>query len=513
MRAIWAAILALACALPRGAAAEGERPRRAALSLGFNRARDPAWPLIRFGDKDAADVGERLRAIGFDSVRVLSAPEETTRSALAQAIAGLDAAAPGPDDVVVVYLSVPGTLTLDAEGALRRILVLADTRPDALTTTGLLVDALVARLDQLRARHRVLVLATSYSAGTKALPQPPLLRGGRQAIGLANGATLVLSAADVAEGAEEDGALGNDVYTHYLLEALSAAVDLDEDGNTTALEAHEYARARTSTFTEGRQHPRLEGDLEARRPAILRAGLGTEAGRWEISGYAPEIDGLELWLDDRVLGTFPGTFALAEGARVLELRRAGSVVRRALSGGPPQHLDAEAILEDGSASMPLTIQGGVTSVLGASGELGSTSALRTLGVSVRWWDVPLLGFELGADLAFSLEGSNPPLGSEAAGLTLVGLSSGLHLGAALELGALRLVAGPRLGLVLIARAGTPSLGALVGPELGFLGAAELSLGRLFFLLEGRAGLLPLIGGSSVRTTAVLGLALGLGVRL
>src|SRR5205814_6468465 len=132
-------------------------------------------------------------------------------------------------------------------------------------TTALSMDKLEGGFKQLASRRRLLVLATCHSGSGKSLlpreveAELATLKAGFYAPPLeeASRAAVVLSASDWGETAREDESLENDIYTHFLIEALAQG-DRNLDGAVTATEAHDWARRRTYAFTGGRQRPSAE---------------------------------------------------------------------------------------------------------------------------------------------------------------------------------------------------------------------------------------------------------------
>jgi hypothetical protein len=127
----------------------------------------------------------------------------------------------------------------------------------------------------------------------------------------------VLSAAAFGEAAREDESLGHDVYTYFLLEALSAG-DRDGDGAVTISEAHDYARERTWRFTQGQQRPASESTILGLDPIVLR-GQRQRDGLPVIYSYSRAAEGISVRLSGQQKGVLPGGFAAAPGKQRLEL--------------------------------------------------------------------------------------------------------------------------------------------------------------------------------------------------
>lgn len=308
-------------AVPADRLARALQPRRLALLIGVQRYQDPAWRPLRFPEADAAALAEVLRdpARGaFDEVEVL--PPGAGRAAVRAALRRLAERSRDERDTVVVYVSSHGTLARDGAGALRRYLVLADTRMADVPGTGLSMDELKADFDGLRSRRKVLVLAACHSGGGKSL-LPDAVQ--QELAGIKAGffvrpieevsrASVVLAASDWGETAREDPKLGHDIYTHFLIEALRVGADRNGDGAVTASEAHDYARRMTYRYTGGRQRPSAESSEVGVDPIVL-VGKVARAGRPELFSYAPALDGFEVRVDGRPLAELPGGVALDAG--------------------------------------------------------------------------------------------------------------------------------------------------------------------------------------------------------
>jgi hypothetical protein len=383
VKRLLAAVLCAACATPgqteKGGlvkvAVDGKalddafRPRRFALVLGIDETDDTGFRPLRFATKDAQDVASALNdpKLGhFDAVRVLTGPEQTTRQAVLAALKGLASLATRPDDVVVVYISAHGTLARDERGVLRRYLVTKDTQLHQAATTGLSMEALKDAMESLPSHRRLLVLATCHSgSGKSLLPKdveaelatlkagfysPPLEATSR--------AAMVLSASDWGEAAREDESLRNDIYTHFLVEALDGSGDRNLDGAVTATEAHDYARRRTYAFTQGRQHPSAE-ILEVGADPIVLSGSMSRLGNPELYSYSPRLDGFTLKVDGEEKTELPGGAAVKPGKRSVELTKGGVVLVSdtvALEEG--QRLELDSLIDKQEPHRSVTLGGG-----------------------------------------------------------------------------------------------------------------------------------------------------------
>jgi hypothetical protein len=383
--------------------------RRLALIIGVNQVADERFRPLRFAHKDAFDLATVLqdRTYGnYDSVTVLTSPEQTTRAALRAAIHKLAVDSTRPEDVVVLYVSAHGTLARDAKGVLRRYLVSSDADFRNVSETALPIDELTSLLDAAGSRRRVIVLATCHSGSGKSLfpsdveaevasMKGPVLRPLEEA----SRASIVLSASDWGETAREDETLQNDIYTHFLIEALSGLGDRNGDGAVTATEAHDYARRRTWVFSEGRQRPSAE-ILEVGADPVVLSGAIRRAGQPELYSYAPRLDGFTLRVDGESRADLPGGVALPAGGHHIELTKGEELLYKDdLSLTTGQRLDLEQLVERHEPSTAISLIGGAFSFLDARSRAEVLPPSAAVGVSIRADHVLLKRVALEADFS------------------------------------------------------------------------------------------------------------------
>ena len=265
------------------AAAQASRPARHAFVVGIDSFADPGFPTLRWATSDARAIAGVLGREGEGwSIALVTAPETTAHDRLLQQ---LDAylTSLGPDDTALVYVSSHGVVDY-VDGRPRRYLVAQDTDPDDLPGTGIEVKELLARVDAAEPRWKVVILASCFGgAGDGVRSAPDFQAEGRRGAARLQPidawprrATVVLSASYMDGPAWEDPELGHEIYTYYLLEALTRPadpdVDLNGDGALSAFEAHGYAAGNTVARTGGRQFPSANLDAVGERDVVL---LGT----------------------------------------------------------------------------------------------------------------------------------------------------------------------------------------------------------------------------------------------
>jgi uncharacterized caspase-like protein len=69
--------------------------------------------------------------------------------------------------------------------------------------------------------------------------------------------------------------LGHGLFTHYLVQGLRGAADLDRDGIVSLQELYQYLEQQVSQKSRsigGNQHPVMKGELEGLMPLIKVGG-------------------------------------------------------------------------------------------------------------------------------------------------------------------------------------------------------------------------------------------------
>lgn len=443
--------------VPRERLAAALAPRRLALLVGVRAFDDPQWRELRYPEADAAAFAAVLRDPergAFDDVEVLAGGP--TREEVREALHRLAARSRDERDTVVVYLSSHGTLARDGLGALRRYLVTRDTRVAEVAATGFSMDELKADFDRLPSRRKVLVLATCHSgAGKSLLPdavQAELagIKAGFfvRPIEEVSKASVVLAASDWGETAREDEKLGNDVYTHFLVEALRIGADRNGDGAVTASEAHDYARRMTYEWTGGRQRPSAESTEVGADPIVL-AGKVARRGRPELFSYAARLDGFTVRVDGKPLAELPGGIALDAGRHRVQVAKGGGP--EAWDGwirlADGERVDVVHLVERGPTRWEVASRAGGLAFLDGRSRRDVLGPAPAFGAALTYADWPRPGLSLRLDLATSAGTSRLVQGPHAEPFRYSALTAGLSLPwrfAPGGLGRASLLAGPRL---------------------------------------------------------------------
>lgn len=482
--------------VPGETLARAHAPRRLALVIGIDRFDDPQWRSLRFPEADAASVAEVLRDPergAFDDVEVLAGGPSSGE--IREGLRRLADRSRDERDTVVVYVSSHGTLARDAVGRLRRYLVARDTRAADVPGTGVSMDALKADFGRIRSRRKVLVLAACHSGAGKSLLPDDIqaeLAGVKtgffvRPIEDVSRASVVLSASDWGETAREDEKLGNDIYTHFLVEALRLGADRNGDGAVTSSEAHDYARRMTYEYTGGRQRPTAESTEVGVDPIVL-VGKIARRGKPEVYSYAPRLDGFTVRVDGKPLADLPGGVALDRGRHRVQVAKGGGpeIVDEVLALRDGERVDLDHLRARAEGRWEIAPRFAFLSFLDARSRRDVLGAIPAFGAALSFWEWPRPRMGLRLDVSTSSGSSRLEQGPHAAWFRYSAIAAGAALPWRFEPDALRgasLLAGPRLSAVWIDRRFDL---ALAPPEQsyftlmpGILLGASVPLGRGF----------------------------------
>jgi hypothetical protein len=265
-------------ATPTAKLSPGERW---AVVIGINQYRDPTISSLRYASADAEAVFRFLTTRGGvnpANARLLL-NQQATQRAIREVLGGFLRQKATRDDEVVIYYAGHGTTEPDqsAEGGVAKYLVPWDADPVNLFASAIPMEEIDRVFGRVAAQKILMIQDTCFSGGA----------GGRTF--LARGLTarsltltdrflqdlsqkegrMILTASDVNQVSQEDPALGHGIFTHYLLEAMGGAADLDGDGAITVREVHLYLQRKVHERSAGVQTPQLYniGDMVLVRQA------------------------------------------------------------------------------------------------------------------------------------------------------------------------------------------------------------------------------------------------------
>jgi len=276
---------------------------------------------------------------GFDRVITLTSPAETTRDAILFTLSRLRFDL-RRQDTFVFYFSGHGTMEHTRDGLPLLYLAASDTYASDLWGTALELGALRAYFNALKPQRKVLILDNCFSGRGKSrinavtrerleagpAPWPSLRERVAQS-------EAVLMASTLGGVAYEDPALGQGVFTHFLLLGMGverARADSNGDGALTAYELHDYVRARTVAYTHGKQVPEGHFRVLGRAETYLSGTPMTapEGGSALVYAYGNEAPiELAMEVDGQPRGSFPRTIPIEPGRREVTLRRKDGSVR------------------------------------------------------------------------------------------------------------------------------------------------------------------------------------------
>jgi PKD repeat protein len=187
------------------------------------------------------------------------------------------------DDLVVIHFSGHGYQgaddNMDERDGVDEFFVLHDTRASAKDDTALRDDEFGRFLDRIESQHVLVFFDSCYSGGLSRSLAP-----GSRATGdvvdvfsdFKLEGRLILSASAENQDAFESSQLEHGVLTHFLLNGLDGAADLNADGHITVWELYEYVRSEVPPFVQQergeKQFPQLIGEGES-RIVLTRASL------------------------------------------------------------------------------------------------------------------------------------------------------------------------------------------------------------------------------------------------
>lgn len=314
-------LAALLCVAAKDALAALAKSRTYVVTIGVDEYQDSFWPSLRWSIKDANKFAQELRADGRDVVAVSLLGKNATLANVRKALRAISREA-GAQDVLVVYLTGHGTLD-ETTGGLGQYFVTYDTDSKNIDKTALGHDELRKLVDGNLARRKLVVLATCHSGLGKSKLSPhvqQLLAGSKGAPPLLEDVSegaLILAAAARGETAREDDRLSGDVYTYFFLEGLRTN-DRNQDGAVSALEAHDYARDRTYTYSKGAQRPTAEAKFIGDADVVLR-GRKKSAGAPVLQAYEDSMKGFSVRANGRTKGSLPTAIALEPGTNEVEI--------------------------------------------------------------------------------------------------------------------------------------------------------------------------------------------------
>ena len=263
---------------------------RWAVVVGIGRYAAADIPALRYSVADAEAFAQFLvERGGFKKENVLLLTDKTEKKPTLRdmkwALGTFLARSAKKEDLVVIFYAGHGAPEVDPRGSepdgLAKYLVPIDADPNDLYATALPMDELSIIFDRIEAERVVVFLDACYSGAaggrtfasrrTRALRVDDVFL---DRLARSRGRAIV-TASRASEVSIELPELGHGLFTHYLLQGLRGAADLDRDGVVALGELYTYLEQQVtqkSRLTGGNQHPVMKGDMEGVLPLVKLGG-------------------------------------------------------------------------------------------------------------------------------------------------------------------------------------------------------------------------------------------------
>jgi len=263
---------------------------RWAVVIGVGRYDSPAIPPLRYTVSDAEAVYEVLIGqAGFKKDNVLLLTDKTARKPslrdIKWALGTFLARSAKKEDIVVIFFAGHGAPEVDPRGAesdgLAKYLVPSDADPNDLYSTGLPMDEFQVIFDRIEAEQLVVFLDACYSGAaggrTFASKRTRAVRVDEVFLDrlTRSKGRAIITASRASEVSIELPELSHGLFTHYLVQGLRGAADLDRDGIVSLQEVYQYLEQQVSQKSRavgGNQHPVMKGELEGMLPLVKVGG-------------------------------------------------------------------------------------------------------------------------------------------------------------------------------------------------------------------------------------------------
>jgi caspase domain-containing protein len=277
---------------PTVAAAAVPKPSREqwAVVIGVGHYNNAAIPQLHYTVADAELVQQVLVGQGgFKKDNVLLITDKTERKPtlrdLKWALGTFLARSAKKDDLIMIFFAGHGAPEVDPRGAesdgLAKYLVPSDADPNDLYSTALPMDEFQTIFDRIEAERVVVFVDACYSgaAGGRTFASKRTRAARVDEVFLdrltRSKGRAILTASRGSEVSLEVPELGHGLFTHYLVQGLRGAADLDRDGIVSLQELYQYLEQQVSQKSRsigGNQHPVMKGELEGLMPLIKVGG-------------------------------------------------------------------------------------------------------------------------------------------------------------------------------------------------------------------------------------------------
>jgi uncharacterized caspase-like protein len=272
---------------------------------------------LEFAVADAEEMIKILPQLGFPPEQIIVLRDkEATKARIEQVLYRQLRQTLKEEDRLVIFFAGHGKQLKLPKGGEEAFLMPVDASPDTPEETGIPMADMEKIGRRLKAKHILFVLDACYSGfvfgKTRATwsPQPSafLAEATRDPV------IQALTAGKTGQKALEKG--GHGIFTRSLIEGLRGAADQRNKGFITATDLLAWAQENVSNDSGGRQLPqggRLfgEGEFIFLRPGVQLAAatppppskvIVVEKPQLGSLGVAANVQGVEVWLNDRWLG-------------------------------------------------------------------------------------------------------------------------------------------------------------------------------------------------------------------
>ena len=257
-----------------------------AVVIGVGAYKSTAIPQLRYSVADAELVHQVLVGQGgFKKENVLLITDKTERKPtlrdLKWALGTFLARSAKKDDLILIFFAGHGAPEIDPRGAesdgLAKYLVPSDADPNDLYSTALPMDEFQTIFDRIEADRVVVFLDACYSgaAGGRTFASQRTRAGRVDEVFLdrltRSKGRAIVTASRSSEVSLEVPELGHGLFTHFLVQGLRGAADLDRDGIVSLQEVYQYLEQQVTQKSRslgGNQHPVMKGELEGQLPLV-----------------------------------------------------------------------------------------------------------------------------------------------------------------------------------------------------------------------------------------------------
>ena len=261
-----------------------------AVVIGVGAYKSTAIPQLRYSVADAELVHQVLVGQGgFKKENVLLLTDKTERKPtlrdLKWALGTFLARSAKKDDLILIFFAGHGAPEIDPRGAesdgLAKYLVPNDADPNDLYSTALPMDEFQTIFDRIEADRVVVFLDACYSgaAGGRTFASQRTRAGRVDEVFLdrltRSKGRAIVTASRSSEVSLEVPELGHGLFTHFLVQGLRGAADLDRDGIVSLQEIYQYLEQQVTQKSRsigGNQHPVMKGELEGQLPLVKVGG-------------------------------------------------------------------------------------------------------------------------------------------------------------------------------------------------------------------------------------------------